>query len=153
MKVNLKLNKACLVMICIASLLTLIVIYQAFIINKLRSTQTTQFFLESKLVKEQSTANTLKVLKNLIDDENVSKENKDIAMSNYMNIALAANYETKIEMILKSKGYEDVLASVSDDKVRVIIKSNKRLNKNQLNEIYDVVESITKIKNVDVDII
>ena len=126
MKVNLKLNKACLVMICIASLLTLIVIYQTFIINKLRSTQTTQFFLESKLVKEQSTANTLKVLKNLIDDENVSKENKDIAMSNYMNIALAANYETKIEMILQRKGYEDVLASVSDDKVRVIIKSNKK---------------------------
>jgi stage III sporulation protein AH len=69
-----------------------------------------------------------------------------------MNIAVAANNEANIELILKSKGYDDVVAIITDDKVRVMIKYHKKLSNKQLNEIRDTVISVTKIKDIEVEI-
>ena len=147
---NLKLNRYLTIMLGITFVLNVFVIYQANSISKLKNKQRTKFFLEAKLNRDQSTARTLQSLKTLIDDENVSKECKEIAAAKYINIASAANNEASIELILKSKGYEDTLSTISDDRVRVVIKHDKKLSNKQLNEIKDIVISVTKIKDIEV---
>jgi stage III sporulation protein AH len=151
-KSRLRIKVLLIISCCIILILSLIVVYQARIINEIKNKQTSEFFLETKLKKEQILANTLKRLKDLIDDKNVSKENRDKAAGIYTNLALAANYEFKIETILKSKGYEDAIATISDDKARVIIEYNKNLKSEQVSEIYDVVKDITGIKDVEIEL-
>lgn len=147
---NLKLNRYLTIMLGITFVLSVFVIYQANTINELKNKQTTKFFLEAKLNRDQSNVRTLQSLKALIDDENVSKECKESAASKYINIASAANSEASIELILKSKGYEDTLSTISDDRVSVVIKHGKKLSNKQLNEIRDIVISVTKIKDIEV---
>lgn len=147
---NLKLNRYLTIMLGITFVLSVFVIYQANTINELKNKQTTKFFLEAKLNRDQSNVRTLQSLKALIDDENVSKECKESAASKYINIASAANSEASIELILKSKGYEDTLSTISDDRVSVVIKHGKKLSNKQLNEIRDIVISVTKIKDTEV---
>lgn len=151
-KSNLRIKVLLIILCCIIVILSLIVVYQARIINEIKNKQTSEFFLGTKLKKEQMSANTLKRLKDLIDDKNVSKENRDKAAGIYTNLALAANYEVKIETILKSKGFEDVIATISDDKARVIIEYNKNLKNEQASEIYNIVKDITGIKDVEIEL-
>ena len=137
-------------MLGIIFVLSITVIYQWSSINKIKNKQTTEFFLEMKLTRDQANARDLQSLKALIDDENTPKESRDIAASKYINIANSANNEVHIEMILKSKGYDEAVAFISDDRVRVILNQNKKLSNKQLKEISDTVFSVTKIKDIEV---
>ena len=148
---NLKINKLTLVLFAIILILSIIVTYQSNIINKLNNKQLSEIFLEIRVARDQSTANTLKTLKTLIDTEKVSKETKDLASSKYIEIALGMNNESKIESIIKSKGYQDVVVSIADNSVRVIVRSNKNLNNNQLKQIQDIVRSIIKVENIEIE--
>ena len=147
---NLKLKKTLTIMLGIIFVLSITVIYQWSSINKIKNKQTTEFFLEMKLTRDQANARDLQSLKALIDDENTPKVSRAIAASKYINIANSANNEVHIEMILKSKGYDEVVAFISDDRVRVILNHNKKLSNKQLKEISDTVFSVTKIKDIEV---
>ncbi|MBZ9686354.1 SpoIIIAH-like family protein [Clostridium estertheticum] len=152
MESNLKLNKYFTIMLGIIFVLGVFVIYQASIINKLKNKQTSEFFLETKLKRDQSSAKTLQSLKELMDNGNISKEVRAIAASKYINIVVAANNESQIELLLKNKGYDEVVAIITDDRVRLIIKHDNKLSKSELNEIRDTVMSVTKIGDIEVEI-
>lgn len=63
-----------------------------------------------------------------------------------------ANYEMKIENTLKSKGYEDVICSIENDKVRIIVKNKEKLTDKNTREIKDVVMSISKLQDVEIEV-
>jgi len=150
--VNLKLNKYLKLLLSIIFVLCIVVIFQANTIGKLKSKQVSEFFLETKLNRDQSTAKTLQTLKALMDDEHISKPSKANIALKYLNIALAANNEAQIELILKSKGYEDVVAIITNDRVKLVIKYANKLNVKQLNEIKDIVMSVAKIEDIEVEL-
>jgi len=152
MESNLRLNKYLTIMLGIIFVLGVFVIYQAKTINKLKNKQTSEFFLETKLKRDQSTAKTLKSLKELMDNGNISKEVRVIAASKYINIAVATNNENLIELLLKNKGYEEVVTIITDDRVRVFMKHHKSLSESELNEIRDTVMSVTKIEAIEVEL-
>lgn len=109
-----------------------------------------QFFDETKLTRDQKNATTLQTLKTLIDDKNVSKENKDEAAKQYTQLAMNTNYESKIEATLKGKGYADVVCSIEDNKARVIVKGKDKLTDKDTREIKNVVLGIAKIQEVEI---
>ncbi|WP_333860378.1 SpoIIIAH-like family protein [Clostridium sp.] len=111
-----------------------------------------QFFEETRLTRDQKNAETLQTLKNFIDDQNVSQNNRADAEKKYTALAMNANYEMKIESTLKSKGYEDAICSVENDKVRVIIKNKEKLTDKNTREIKDVVMSISKMQDVEIEV-
>ena len=137
-------------MLGITFILSIMIIYQASTINKLRNKQASEIFLESKLKRDQYTAKTLQTLKALIDDENISKQSKVTATSKYLSVAIAANNEAQIELLLKNKGYDEVVATITDDRVRIFIRQVKKSSEKQLNEIRDIIISVTKIKDIEV---
>lgn len=117
--------------------------------NDKKSSQS-QFFDETKLTRDQKNATTLQTLKTLIDDKNVSKENRDEAAKQYTQLAMNTNYESKIEATLKGKGYQDVICSIEDNKARVIVKGKDKLTDKDTREIKNVVLGIAKIQEVEI---
>lgn len=111
------------------------------------------YFGEMKLSRDQSNSLTLQNLKNMIDDKNVSEESRKDAESKYKVLAMAIDYEHKIEMDLQVKGYEDALCSITyDNKATVTIKSQNQLTDKQIREIKDVVMKDAGIKDVDIQV-
>ncbi|MBP2031474.1 stage III sporulation protein AH [Clostridium algifaecis] len=111
-----------------------------------------QFFEESRLDRDQKDAETLQKLKNLVDDKNVSQQNRADAEKKYTDLAMNTDYESKIETVLKSKGYDDVICSVENGKVRVIVKKSEDLTDKDTREIKDVVMGISKMEDVEIEV-
>jgi stage III sporulation protein AH len=117
--------------------------------NKSSST----YFAEAILTRNQETARTLQTIKALIDDANTPKEQKATAAEQYLNISLASQNESAIEVALKAQGYNEVLCSILDDKVQILVKTDKKeLTPEELRKIQDVVMSKTKLEKIEVNI-
>lgn len=110
------------------------------------------FFQENQIVRDNNNSQALQNLKALIDDEHTSKEVRADLSKKYTNLALATKNQSQIETLLKSKGYEEVLCYVQDNKVTVIIKSSEKLNEAQQKQIQDVVMDVTHIKDVEIQL-
>ena len=112
-----------------------------------------KYFEEARLTRDQENARTLQTIKALIDDANTPKEQKDTAAEQYLNISMASQNEADIELALKSKGFEEALCSIVDDKVQILLKTEKKeLSQEELRSIQDVVMSKTKLENIEVKI-
>lgn len=109
------------------------------------------FFAETRLSRDQKDSQTLQTLKTLMDDQNVSKENRDVAAKKYTSLANASANENKIESLLKTKGFDEAIAFLDEDKVRVIIQSKEQLTDKQTRQIKDIVMGITKIKDIEIE--
>lgn len=114
--------------------------------------ESSDYFAETKLTRDQKDADTLQTLKALADDTNVSTENRNDAAKKYTQLAMNNSYESKIETTLKSKGYEDVICSVEGSGVRIIIKGKDKLTDKETREIKDVVLNISKLTNVEIEV-
>jgi len=120
--------------------------------TKTASTAST-YFVEAKLSRDQDNAKTLQNIRALIDDANTPKEQKATASKQYLNISLASQNETDIELALKALGYNEAMCSIVDDKVQILVKSDKKeLTEEQLRNINDVVMSKTKLEKIEVKI-
>ena len=117
--------------------------------NKSSST----FFAEAVLSRNQDNARTLQTIKALMDDANTPKEQKASAADQYLQVSMASQYESDIEIALKAKGFDEALCSIVDDKVEIFVKSAKKeLSQEELRGIQDVVMSKSKLENIEVKI-
>lgn len=116
-----------------------------------KSTSKTSFFSESRLNREQKQQKALADLKVIIEDKNITKEDKQSAINKYTEIATAEVYENKIENALKGNGYSDVYCSQEEDGLRIIIKSNEKLTDKQKSQIKNVALSVVKAKDIEID--
>lgn len=120
--------------------------------NTEKKNSKTTFFDESRLTRDNRNAQTLQTLKTLIDDKNISKENRDEATQKYTALAMSTNYESKIETTLKSKGYDDVICSIVDSKATIIVKAKDKLTDKDTRDIKNVVMGIAKIQDVEIEV-
>lgn len=118
--------------------------------SQTETTNSSNFFAEQKIIRDNKENQVLQNLKTLIDDENISAEEREKTASKYTELTLASSSESEIETLLKAKGYEEALCFVEENKVRIIIKSSEKLTDQQLKQIQDVVVDVTKIMDVDI---
>ncbi|MBU3214185.1 SpoIIIAH-like family protein [Clostridium estertheticum] len=120
--------------------------------TKTASTAST-YFVEAKLSRNQDNDKTLQTIKTLIDDTNTPKDQKAVAAKQYLNISMAAQNQSDIELALKAQGFEESMCSIVNDKVQVVIKTDKKqLTDEQLRSIKDIVMSKTKLEKIEVKI-
>jgi stage III sporulation protein AH len=110
------------------------------------------YFMEIKLTRDQDTAETLQRLETLMNNENTPDEEKQKTAEEWRRLSLEQDSVQKLESKLMSQGFEDAICYIEDNKVRVIIKSDKELTDEQLNKIRDLVMSQTKIKDVEIEV-
>ena len=110
------------------------------------------YFYESRSSREQQDSSTIQSLKAIISDENTSQEKKDEATKELTKKTMMKDNEGRIELGIKNKGYEDALCMLDDNKATVIVKSSKPLAEKDSVEIQEIVQNVSKIKDVIIEV-
>lgn len=111
-----------------------------------------QYFYESRSAREQQDSATIQTLNAIISDANTSKEKKDEATKELTQKTMVRDNEGRIELSIKNKGYEDVLCRLDSNKATVIIKSPVSLQENETVAIQEIVQDVSKIKDVIIEV-
>lgn len=114
------------------------------------------YFDEARLEKQKSRDNAMNILKETSEKEDVSQESRDQAAASLEEIAVSGVAESRIETIVKAKGFEDCVTLISADGVNVIVKApTDGLTAADIAKIKDIVINETdmdasKIKVVEI---
>ncbi|MBS7340545.1 MAG: SpoIIIAH-like family protein [Suilimivivens sp.] len=92
----------------------------------------------ARLLKEQTRAKNKETLLEIINNVNITEEQKQTAIDNMIAITEIAEKETAAEILLESKGFEDVVVSITDDTVDVVVNAAE-LSEAQRAQIEDIV--------------
>lgn len=111
-----------------------------------------QYFYESRSAREQQDSATIQTLNSIISDANTSKEQKEAATKELTQKTMVKDNEGRIELGIKNKGYEDVLCRLDSNKATVIIKSPVSLQESETVAIQEIVQDVSKIKDVIIEV-
>ncbi|MDE5909077.1 MAG: SpoIIIAH-like family protein [Lachnospiraceae bacterium] len=92
----------------------------------------------ARLLKEQTRAKNKETLLEIINNVNISEEQKQEAVDNMIAITDVAEKETAAEILLESKGFDDVVVSITDSTVDVVVNAAE-LTEAQRAQIEDIV--------------
>lgn len=112
----------------------------------------TNYFYESRSLREQQDSSTIQSLKAIISDENTSQEKKDDATKELTKKTMVKDNEGRIELGIKNKGYEDALCMLEDSKATVIIKISKPIEQKDSVDIQEIVQNVSNIKDVIIEV-
>lgn len=98
----------------------------------------------AKLLKEQVRARNKETLLEIINNVNISDEQKQEAIDGMIAITDAAEKETAAEILLQAKGFDDAVVSIADGMVDVVINTGD-LTEAQRAQIEDIVVRKTGI--------
>lgn len=99
--------------------------------------------LESaRLLKEQTRAKNKETLLDIINSAEISEAQKTGAVEEMIALTDIAEKETAAEILLEAKGFEDVVVSISDEGVDVVVKAQS-LTDAQRAQIEDIVQRKT----------
>ena len=92
----------------------------------------------AKLLKEQTRAKSRETFLEIINNTNIAEEQKQEAIDGMIELTDVAEKETAAEILLEAKGFEDVLVSITDDMVDVVVNTAE-LTEAQRAQIEDIV--------------
>lgn len=107
-------------------------------------TMSYSFASEAKLSRDQTRAKNIESLLEIINSEVVSEAQKQAAVDQMLELTDVSERETGAETLLSAKGFEDVVVSISDTKVDVVINQSE-INDAQRAQIEDVITRKTGI--------
>ncbi len=111
-----------------------------------------EYFAAAKTERSQKFSETIQTLKVVMEDKNISEETRKDAESKYLDITMNNNYESKVELSLKARGYQDVVCVIDNDRVNVIIKSDEPLDEKTAREIKTEIVRITNLVDVTMEV-
>ena len=92
----------------------------------------------SKMMKEQTRAKNKDTLMEIINNVNISEEQKQDAVDRMINITNVAEKETAAEILLEAKGFRDVIVSITDTTVDVVVNDSE-LTEAKRAQIEDII--------------
>lgn len=92
----------------------------------------------AKLLKEQTRAKNKETLMEIINNANITETQKQEAVDDMIAITDIAEKETASEILLESKGFSDVVVSISDTGVDVVVNAAE-LSEAQRAQIEDII--------------
>ncbi|MGN1181039.1 MAG: SpoIIIAH-like family protein [Suilimivivens sp.] len=98
----------------------------------------------AKLMKEQVRAKNKETLLEIINNVNISEEQKQEAIDGMIALTDIAEKETAAEILLEAKGFDDVVVSITDGMVDVVVNTAE-LTEAQRAQIEDIIVRKTGI--------
>lgn len=92
----------------------------------------------ARLMKEQTRAKNKETLLEIINNVNIAEEQKQEAVDSMIAITDVAEKETAAEILLESKGFDDVVVSITEDSVDVVV-ATADLTEAQRAQIEDII--------------
>lgn len=99
---------------------------------------------EAKLLKEQTRARNKETLMDIINSTGLTDEQKQDAVNSMVEMTEIAEKEAAAEILLEAKGFQDVVVSINDGAVDVVVNSAE-LTDAQRAQIEDIVKRKTDI--------
>ena len=85
------------------------------------STTNVGFAAQAKVTKEQVRSQSKATLFEIINNTNISEEQKQEAINAMITLTDIAEREAAAELLLEAKGFTDVVVSITDDSVEVVV--------------------------------
>lgn len=103
----------------------------------------------ARLMKEQTRAENKAALMEIINNDNITNDQKQIALNSVIGITETAEKEMSAEILLDARGFEDAVVSITGDTVDVVVYSTE-LSDAQRAQIEDIVmrKTGTPIENI-----
>ena len=92
----------------------------------------------AKLLKEQTRAKSKETFLEIINNTNIAEDQKQEAVDGMIALTDVAEKETAAEILLEAKGFEDVVVSITDDMVDVVVNTAE-LTEAQRAQIEDII--------------
>lgn len=108
------------------------------------STQGVEMLSDAKLLKEQTRAKNKETLMEIINSAGLTDEQKQDAVNSMVQMTAIAEKETAAEILLEAKGFSDVVVSINDNAVDVVVNATE-LTDVQRAQIEDIVKRKTEI--------
>lgn len=99
---------------------------------------------QAKVSREQVRSKNKETLQNIIDNKNLSAEEKEKAVNQMVQMTETAEKESAAESLLAAKGFHDSVVSITDDQVDVIVGASELSDANRA-QIEDIVTRKTGV--------
>ena len=117
-------------------------------------TDVPKYFEEARLEKQKARDTAITTLKEAIGEEGISQTTRDNAAESIETISTSALSETRIETLVKAKGFSDCIALINDSGVSVIVPTSAEgLSPEDATRIKDITVSETNISPGKIKII
>lgn len=107
-------------------------------------TGSSSFVAQAKVNREQVRAQNKEVLMEVIDNEGLSEDERQAAVASMVEMTDLAEKEAAAEMMLESKGFEDVVVNLTGGTADVCVPADQ-LSDTQRAQIEDIVMRKTEI--------
>lgn len=104
----------------------------------------TEVIASAKVSREQVRASSKEMLQALIDNEQLSAEQRETAVSQLVGMTAIAEMEVMVETLLEAKGFTDVAVTLTEESADVVIARNEITDANRA-QIEDIVTRKTEI--------
>lgn len=105
-------------------------------------TSLSSYMVQARLNREQTRSKNKETLMNVINNDSVTDAEKKKAVKSMVKITKTVEMENTIESLLKAKGFEDVIVTISDKQADVII-SEQEMDDSKRAQIEDVIKRKT----------
>lgn len=103
------------------------------------------YFAEASLQKEQSRGEAIETLNNLLNDAELTQEEKDSALTQATQIMEQIDAENTMENLILAKGFEKCVVYYNGDTANIVVKSSE-LSAEQAAQIKDIVVEQTSLE-------
>ncbi len=110
------------------------------------------FMEQARLDREISRSKAIETLQGIADDEQSGDESRKAAELEAVSMAKVTEDESRIETLIKAKGFEDAVIYISDGKVSAIIKSQE-LDGAGVAKVVDIISEQTGIAPENIKVI
>lgn len=100
------------------------------------------YFVQAKLDREQARSKQKDILAEMINNENIEKEQKAACATSMLDIQKRIEKETAAESMIESKGFSDSYVRIDDETVDVVV-SKPTLSEAEVAQIMDIVKRKT----------
>ncbi|MEG0371994.1 MAG: SpoIIIAH-like family protein [Clostridium sp.] len=106
--------------------------------NKEVAKTTKNFYSEGRMARENQRTTMKQELESIVNNKNATKSSKEKASQKLMSLIEKGEKESKIEIMIKEKGFEETLCIIHDSSVEISVKSNEKLTSERVNQIKDI---------------
>ncbi|HWP52399.1 MAG TPA: SpoIIIAH-like family protein [Clostridia bacterium] len=110
------------------------------------------FFAEAKISRQKTRDEAVQTLKNLIESDAITPEQRTELALKTTSMAQAIEKEGKIENLIKAKGFTDCMVYYDTERVDVIVKTNGLLT-NEVAQMKDIIVKEVTIPDENIAII
>lgn len=102
------------------------------------------YFVQARKNRESARAQALELIKEMMNDVKATDEIKKEALKKTEEVAKAIEQESKIESLIKAKGFTDCVVFIEDQNCSVVVKADS-LQPQQTIQITEIVTAQSKI--------